>query len=289
MRRTKNRWLAMVLAAVLVLGVVISAGCSGTETAATAEEEKSPFPTIDRIRASGKLRVGTSSGYFPFEMVDVEGNLIGFDIEMAAKIAEALGVELEVKDMDFTALIPALQAGTIDIAIAGMTITAERALTVNFTIPYFQTGQALLVNNKHLGKVKSWQDLDQPGCVIALAMGTTGDLLARELFKHAQLKQFEGASAAGMEVISGRADAMVFDQPWVAIYSKMNEEHVFGILDPISVENFGIAVAPGQWDFLWWLNTFLYSFVGTQEYERMFQYWFVDMPWLERVEVEQGE
>lgn len=281
---------------VLVLLTATLAGCGQTQAppkpaaAPSAPQAPAPapkpdhFPTIKRIQSSKVLRVGTSAGYFPFEMTDKAGKTIGFDIEMAEKIAEALGVQLEIKDMDFNGLIPALQAGTIDLMIAGVTITPKRALSINFTRPYFTTGQAVLVAKKHEGKVKSWDDLDKPGYVIAVSMGTTGDIAATKLYKKATIKRFDGSTNAGLEVQAGRADAVVFDQPWVAIYARMNKERCFGLLEPFTVENFGIGIAPGQQDLLQWLNTFLDSFVGTLEYENMFRYWFVDMPWWDKVD-----
>ena len=281
----KHRTGLMMVAAVLLAMMLVVAGCSAPSTGDTGDA-KGHYPTIKAIKERGELVVGTGSGYFPFEMVDKNGDVIGFDMDVAQKIADVLDVELVIQDMDFTALIPSLQANKIDIVLAGMTITPKRALTVNFTRPYFVTGQGMIVNKKWEGQVSSWEDLDKEGMVIALAMGTTGDLLAQSIFKHAELKQFDGSSTAGLEVISGRADAIVYDIPWCAIYAKMNSDNVFTLhlTDPISEEKFGIAVAPGEEDLLQWLDTFLWSWVDTLDYMEMIDYWFVAMPWWDDVE-----
>jgi polar amino acid transport system substrate-binding protein len=293
----RSKWIAVV-GILVVISMLVVVGCnqqtadestSGenkTEAASNdAGEKKGAFPTIKEIKDRGKLVVGTGSGYFPFEMVDKEGKVIGFDMQLAQKIADELKVDLEIKDMDFTALIPALQADSVDMVIAGMTIIPERALSINFIRPYFKTGQGMIVNKEHKN-ITDWKQMDKEGMVIALSMGTTGDMLARDIFENATLKQFEGSSNAGLEVVSGRADAMVYDVPWCAIYTRMNKDNVYPIhlKEPISTENFGIAIKPGEEDLLQWMDTFLWSWVDTYDYNQMYDYWFVDMPWWDKVE-----
>lgn len=276
--------LAVISVLILALLSGVLAGCGeqpkpAASPAAPKPEPVDPFANIKRIQKAGVLKVGTSAGYFPFEMTDTKGKVIGFDAELAERIAKELGVKLEIKDMDFNGLIPALQAGTVDIVLAGVTITPKRALSVNFTRPYFQTGQAVLVAKKHQGKIKSYEDLNKAGIVVSVSMGTTGDIAATKLLPKATIKRFDNSNNAALEVVSGRADAMVFDQPDIAVHAKKNAATTFGLLDPFTVENFGIAVIPGQPDLVQWLNTFLDSFVGTLEYQNMYKYWFVDMPW----------
>jgi polar amino acid transport system substrate-binding protein len=212
-------------------------------------------------------------------MVDKNGKLIGFDIDIGEKIGEELGVTVEWMDMDdFSGLIPSLQAGQLDIVIAGMTIKASRALSVNYTIPYIKTGQTLLVN-KNVKNITKPADLDKAGNVIAVANGTTGQIAAERIFKNATIRVMDGSTTAGLEVSSGKAQGMVYDLDWVAIYASDNKETTYAVLEPFTVESLGIAVRPSQWDLLYWLNTFLTEFVGNEDYQALYQSYFKDMPW----------
>ncbi|MDP2873316.1 MAG: transporter substrate-binding domain-containing protein [Bacillota bacterium] len=270
-----------VLPLLLIVAVVatIAVACAPKETAAPVVDH---FASINAIKKAGKIVIGTSSGYFPFEMVDKNGKLIGFDIDLGNLIAKELGVKAEWKDIeDFTGLVPALRAGQLDLIIAGMTIKASRALEVNFTTPYFATGQAVLVNKD---KVKGMNitkaaDLDKAGVVISVSNGTTGHFAAERLFKKATIRVMDGSTTAGLEVLSGNATAMVFDLDWIAIYAIDNPAKTFALLEPLTVENLGIAVRPGQADLLYWLNTFLTEYVGNEDYMERYDYYFEAMPW----------
>lgn len=273
MKRAK--YFAGLLLLVLAAGLVAS--CAPRQEAAKPVD---PRPSITAIQARGKLIIGTSSGYFPFQMVNKEGKLIGFDIDMGNKIGEILGVTVEWKDMaEFAGLIPALQAGQLDLAIAGITIRAKRALSVDFTIPYFRTGQGVLISKARMPNARTIEDLDKPGVIIAVSQGTTGHSAAERVFKRATIRAMDGATTAGLEVLAGNAHAMVFDLDWIAIFHHDNKAKTNAILEPFTVEYLGIAVRPGQPDLVQWLNTFLTEFVGNEDYQAMYEYYFKDMPW----------
>lgn len=253
----------MVLALVFVL---VAAGCGSN----TVKTETKPKKT--------KIVVGTASGYFPFEMVDKQGKLVGFDIDVAKAIAKEMGAELEFQNYAFSGLIPALQAKKVDMVIAGMTITDKRKQVVDFSDTYFVSGQALLVN-KNYPNIKTWQDLDKEGNIIAVSMGTTADQTATKMFKKATVKKFEGSTYAGLELISGKATAVVHETPWVAIYHKQHPENTYPILKPFTTENLGIAVAKGDKEMLNFVNKFLKKYKDSAEYKKSYEYWFVTMPW----------
>lgn len=266
----KKKYLKVItlLACVLVAAVAIT-GCS------TKGDDKTNAP-------KKKIVVGTASGYFPFEMVDKNGQLVGFDVEVAKALAKEMNVELEFQNYAFSGLIPALQAKKVDIVIAGMTITDKRKEAVDFSEPYFTSGQAMLVN-KNYPDVKTWQDLDKEGNVIAVSMGTTADQTATKMFKKATVKKFEGSTYAGLELISGKAVAVIHEVPWVAIYHKQHPENTYPVLEPFTTENLGIAVAKGDNQTLEAINKFLKKYKDSEEYKKTYQYWFVDMPWWDSV------
>ncbi len=276
----RGLWISLSL---LVLLSLLLTSCSAAPNPSASSD---PFPNIRRIQTAKVLKVGTGAGYYPFEMVDKAGNMVGFDMDIANAMAKSLGVELKVVDFkDFDAILPALGAGQIDLIIAGMTITPERALSVNFSRPYFASGQAILVNNKWQGKVTKYSDLDQKGLTIVTEQGTTGDVAAQKLFKNATVRPMKGGNEATLDVCNGSSDAFVYDQPLIAIQAMQYKKCVFPLLEPFTAENFGVPVRAGQSDLLQWVNTFLDSYVDSDAYKDSYNKWFVDSAWLQQVDM----
>lgn len=272
-----------ILIAVIALTALLSGLLSGCASGGTQTQvvEKS---TIELVRSKGELVVGTAPGYFPFEMMDKKGKIIGFDIEVAETIAKQLGVKLRVERFSFDGLIPALQTGKVDMVLAGMTIRGDRALSVSFSDPYYTTGQVLLVSKKNPG-VKSWRDLDVKGKVIGVSLGTTGAMLARELFKNAEVRDFDTLPDACLAASTGKVDAVVYDEPGIRVYVAQHPESVYGVWELLSTENLGIAVKKDDFSTLQWLRSFLQSYVGSPEYKSAVERWFVKMDWLKDVDV----
>ncbi len=237
---------------------------------------------VDAIKKRGKLIVGTASGYYPFEMVDKKNELVGFDVEIAKAIAKDLGVPLEFQNYAFSGLIPALQASKVDMVLAGMTATEKRKETVDFSDPYFVAGLGLLVS-KSVPNVKKPEDLDKKGFIIAVSLGTTGDQVASKMYKNATVKKFDGSALAGLEVVNGKAQAVVYDTPWVAVYTRRHQDTTYGVLEPFTTEPLAIAVPKGSPDVVTWLNAFLKKYKDSGEYKKAYNYWFVDMPWWDTV------
>ncbi|WP_342431640.1 transporter substrate-binding domain-containing protein [Neobacillus sp. FSL H8-0543] len=264
----------------LIAIALIVAGCSKN----TSTEEKVPS-TLDNVLKKKTLVVGTAPGYFPFEMKDSKGEFIGYDMDTARAIGEALKVKVEFKQFGFDGLIPALGTGEIDIILAGMTIRGDRALAVSFANPYFATGQVLMVPKGDTA-TKSWEDLDQPGKKIAVSLGTTGALLAKQIFKNAEIADFEDFPAASMALVQGQADGVIYDEPGVRSYEGMNPDNVRGVYDLISKENLGIAVRKNDLETVQWLNSFLDSYKGSPAELESFSKWFENVDWMDEVEAE---
>lgn len=265
---------AVIFCMIVLVALMTLAGCGASTPAAKKEETNA----MAELKKKGKIVVGTASGYFPFEMTDKKGELVGFDIDVAKAIAKELGAQVEFQNYAFSGLIPALQAKKVDIVIAGLTITDKRKEAVDFSDTYFKSGQALLINKKY-PDIKSWEDLDKAGNVIAVSMGTTADQTATKMFKNATVKKFESSAYAGLELINGKAAAVVDETPWVAIYHRQHPENTYPILEPFTTENLGIAVPKGNRAMVTFLNEFLKKYNGSEEYKKSYSYWFVDMPW----------
>lgn len=272
-----KKWLLplMMIAALFIAGCSDNAGATGGGQPST----------IDKIVKNKKVVVGIAPGYFPFEMKDTEGNFIGYDVDLANAIGESIGVEVEFKQFSFDALIPALQTGEIDLSIAGTTIRGDRALAVSFAKPYYKTGQTLMVPASDT-TTKSWEDLDKPGNKIAVSMGTTGALLAKDLFKNAEVLDFDDFPGASTAVQMGKADAIVYDEPAIAVWVMQNPDKVRKVEGLITGENLGIAVKKNDHATVQWLNSFLDSYLESPAELASREKWFNSGDWLDDVEEE---
>ena len=160
----------LVVGAVIGYGITIPSQQAMQAKIASLEEKLHP-KYVEKIKARGKLILGTSADWPPFEYVDKAGNVVGIDIEIAKRIAEELGVELEIKDMKFAALIEALRNGQIDLILADMTPTAKREQLVDFSIPYyFSKGNAIVTVKEKAGQFLEVSDLEGKG--IGVQLGT---------------------------------------------------------------------------------------------------------------------
>jgi polar amino acid transport system substrate-binding protein len=215
--------------------------------------------------------------FFPFEYADTDGQTVGFDVDLAKLAARELGVPIEIRDMEFSGLIPALQGGRIDMIVSGMTRTLERAKTVSFTQPYFQAGLCALLSKKRAGGVTEIGQLNAPGRILAVKLGTTGDLVSAKLFPKAQVNRFKDETACVLEVVAGRVDAFIYDQLSVMKHQAQNPATTYAILKPFTYEPYAIAVRSGDFDFLNWLNLFLETIKTDGRYDELRKKYFKDL------------
>ena len=167
----------------------------------------------------GTLTMGTNATFPPYEYTDENGDIIGIDAEIAAAVAEELGLKLEIKDMEFDSLIPAVQAGSIDIAFAGMTVTDERKESVDFSDTYAKGVQVIIVPED--SKIASPDDL--VGKKIGVQTGTTGDIYCTDDFGQENVKQFNNGALAVTALTQGQVDCVIIDNEPAKNFVKSNE------------------------------------------------------------------
>lgn len=237
--------------------------------------------TLTKLRDRGVLRVGCDASYPPFDMVDQKGEVFGMDVEIGKMMAELLGVKYEVLNTAYEGIIPALQTGKFDIIINGMTPTVKRALAVDFTQPYFTHGQSLGVNIKRSPKVKEWKDLDKKGKIIAVMLGTSNDVNATKIYKHAEIRRFQTAPEMVLEVVAGRADAWQWDTPQTAFHVGRNKDKVYMVDIPTTEykEYSAFAIRKGDQVFLNWLNLFISDLRESGKYNELYKKWFTNTEW----------
>jgi polar amino acid transport system substrate-binding protein len=254
-------------------------------TAFGADIDLAKKSTIEQIMKRGELRVGFESGYVPFEMTNKKGEFIGFDMDFGRRLAKSMGVKFVPINTAWDGIIPALMTGKFDIIMGGMTITQERNLKVNFAEPYIVVGQTILINKKLKDRVLSYKDLNNPKYILTSRMGTTGEQAIKKYIPKATYKGFESEAEAGLEVINGKADALVYDLPFCGfLYGSQGKGKTIFLSDPFTYEPLAWAINKGDPDFLNYLNNFLRQSKGDGFYDRMYKKWITGTKWKAELE-----
>jgi arginine/lysine/histidine transporter system substrate-binding protein len=216
----------LVLMLVLIMVSISFAGCSqktAVESNAGTETQKMGA-IMEKVKSSGKLVLGTSADYPPYEFHKVtngKDEIVGFDIEIAKEIAKDLGVELVIKDMKFDGLLAALETGNIDLVIAGMNPTEERKKSVDFSAVYYQAEQSVLIRTEDKDKYKSLSDLS--GKRVGVQKGTTQEQVATDEIPGAQLKALGKVTDLVLQLQNDMVDAVVLEQPVATSYAGKNK------------------------------------------------------------------
>jgi polar amino acid transport system substrate-binding protein len=267
------------MAALFLTGIIFSTSVFG------ADINLAKKSTIEKILKRGELRVGFESGYVPFEMTNKKGKFVGFDMDYARRLAKVMGVKFVPVNTAWDGIIPALMTDKFDIIMGGMTITQERNLKILFADPYIVVGQAILLNKKHAGTVKSYKDLNDPKYILTSRLGTTGEQAIKKYIPKATYKSFETEADAGLEVINGKADALVYDLPFIGfLYGSQGKDKTVFLSDPFTYEPLAWAINKGDPDFLNFLNNFLRQSKGDGFYDRLFKKWIVGSDWKKEIE-----
>lgn len=244
--------------------------------------------TLNQILERGVLRVGMEPGYMPFEMKDKKGRIIGYDVDMAKRMAKEMGVKLELIPTAWDGIIAGLITGKYDIIMSGMTITQQRNLKVNFADPYVVVGQTILLKKELQNKIKNAKDLDKPQYTIVTKLGVSGEIATKKIFKKAKIVTFETEADCAAEVLSGKADAFVYDQPYnITFMAGKGKGKLIHLDTPLTYEPLGWAIRKGDPDFMNWLNNFLRQMKGdkiTDFHERLNKKWLRESKWINRVQ-----
>lgn len=202
--------------------------------------------------AKEKLVMGTNASFPPYEFTDSNGKIVGIDAEIAQAIADKIGVELEIKDMEFDSLLVAVSGGSIDFAMAGMTVNDERKQQVDFSDSYATGVQVVIVSED--SEIKTVDDLE--GKTIGVQSGTTGDIYCTGDYGQENVKQFKNGADAVAALKNGQVDCVVIDNEPAKAYVAANEG--LTILDTeYAVEDYAIAIAKTNKDLYEKINSAL--------------------------------
>ena len=227
---------------------------------------------VQKIKEKGVLVMGTSADWPPFEYVDSKGNIVGIDVEIAKKIAQELGVKLEIKDMKFAALIEALKNGQVDIVLADMTPTAERGKVVDFSIPYyFSKGNAIVTLKEKADQIKSVDDL--VGKKIGVQLGTIQEEWAKNaLGGKAQIISYDRVyPEMVMALKRGDIDVMVLGDTIASALTKKMPELVIVFYAGGSRIGAAVALPQGAWDLKYVVNKVIEQLLESGEMSKIFE------------------
>ena len=259
---------------ITLLSVLLLTGCGGAaDTGDTAEPADTPASGEAPLKEPSSethetLTVAMELAYPPFEMRDEAGEAAGISADLMKAFGEYAGYDIQIENTAWDGLIPSLQTGAADIVISSMTITGERQNLIDFSDPYANALLAILAGAD--SGIRSVEDLNQAGKVLAVKSGSTGHMYAEKNLPEAELLVLPDESACVTEVAQGRADGFIYDQPTIYRNWQNNLDTTTAIFIPFQdVEKWGIAVQKGNQKLLDDLNAFLADFQANGGYEEL--------------------
>jgi len=261
----KRVWILALIALVVVTGTI----------GAQAKPD-----LIAGIMQRGVLRVGVDL-FVPWVFKDKAGNLVGFEIDVASRLAQEMGVKVEFVETKWSGIIPALLTDKFDVIIGGMSSTTERSVTVNFSDPYDYSGMSITANKKLAPGWAKLEDFNKPSVILTVRTGATPVAAAKKFMPKAQLRQFDDEAQAYQEVVNGRATACVSSQPGPETWVNKHPDELYLPLGgkTFTKEPICIAVRKGDPDALAFFNSWITRLQWEGWLEERHQYWFVGNAW----------
>lgn len=232
------------------------------------------------ILERGSIRVGVAE-FAPWTLRTRSGGLIGYEIDVANKIADDMGVKPEFKVYEWEQIIPALQRGEIDVIAGGMAITPGRALQVNFTRPVATSGVGLATHTKMTANINTLEELDSEKIVISTVAETLASSVTETLFENAEIRVFPTSELAEKEILEGRAHAYLASMPAATFLSLKNPEVVdLPIVEPLVASSEALAVRKGEQELLNFLNAWVVVRSTDKWLASTRDYWFGTLSWV---------
>ena len=264
-----------------ILGAaVVAAGTMGFAQAGS--QDVAEGSVVIEIKKRGKLKVGMST-FVPWAMRDKKGELIGFEIDVAKKLAADMEVDIEFVPTAWSGIIPALLAKKFDVIIGGMTITPVRNLTVNFTRPYAHSGQQMAAS-KTVADGFKLADFNATSVTFACRRGSTACKTAQKLFPKAGLNQFDDDAQAFQEVINGNAHATISSAPKPRFWMSRYPGKLFMPTDEnITRGNEAFAVRKGDPDAMNFFSNWILVQESNGWLQERHDFWFKAQEWRDEV------
>ena len=237
---------------------------------------------IEQAAKRGVIKVGMDI-FVPWAMKDKKGELIGFEIDVAKKFAEDMGVKVEFIPTKWSGIIPALITGKFDVLIGGMTITTQRNLKINFSRPYYFVEQGLMANKKKTEGFKI-EDFNSPDVTIAARLGSTAAIAAKQNFPNAEIRLFDDEPSTVQELLNGNVHATV--SATILLYSTaLDHPDIIKVYDKsLMDEAISIGVRKGDFDTINFINNWIEINRNNGWIQKKYNYWFKTRDWKGMIE-----
>lgn len=263
---------------VCLVAVVFAGGFVGAALAADATRVA---PVLDRILAKKELVVGTAADMPPLNMTLKDGKIVGMEMDIATQMASSIEVKLTLKPMRFSDLLPALEAGQIDLILSGMTMTPLRNTKVAFAGPYFGSGKSVLIKQENVASLQSTQMMNNADVTLATLKGSTSQTFVERVAPKAKLVLTDDYDQAVAMVLDGKVRAMVADYTICNVsVLRYRDKGLTTLKSPLNYEPIGIALPPNDPLLLNWAQNFVSFLVNSGELVLLQQKWFDDPSWL---------
>lgn len=271
--KTKSVILSIIAAVVFICAPALTA------SAGQLQQQLSAQSTIAEVLKRGSLQVGMST-FKPWAMKDKTGTLIGFEIDVAARLAADMGVKVNFVPTKWDGIISSLLTGKFDVIIGGMSITPKRNQQVNFSIPYDYSGVGIVADKKLAAGFSRLGDFNRPDVTIAARLGSTPVIAAKKFLPKATLRLFDDESKVFQELLTGRVHAVVSSAPAPAQMAIQNPGKLFlPIPGTFTKEPIGFAVRKGDIDTLNYFNNWIRVVDAEGWLQERKHYWFETMEW----------
>lgn len=237
--------------------------------------------TFDDILERGTIRVGVAE-FAPWTIRKEDGDLIGFEVDVANKLASDMGVSADFKVYAWDAIIAALLAGEIDVIAGGMAITPARALKVNFSRPLAESGVGLATNTRMTRKIETLEQLNDADILISTVTDTLAHSVAKTLFANASVNVFASSAEAEKSVLEGRAHVYLASMPEARFLALRHADVVdLPISEPLVATSEALAIAKGQQELLNFLDAWVTARKSDKWLPTTRDYWFGTLDWAE--------
>jgi polar amino acid transport system substrate-binding protein len=239
---------------------------------------------VNRILNKGEIRVGMTGTQPPFSVKSKSDDLIGYEVDLAKYLAESMGVELKLVELEFSKLIPALEKGSIDMIMSGMTITPKRNSRVAFVGPHMVAGKSILTKSDVYSRTKNTEELNTEGIRVAALASSTSEDFVKGYLPKTQLTPVANYDEGIQLIIDGKVEVMVADFSICAYSVLVHQDKGLVTLDqPLTIEPLGIALPPNDPLFINLVENYLMNLELAGVLRRMEEKWFENGNWLLQV------
>jgi polar amino acid transport system substrate-binding protein len=240
--------------------------------------------SLKEIRSSNELKVGLTATQPPYSMIAKDSSIIGFEFDIAQKLADKMGIKLVTVQMNFADLQPALLEGKIDLIMSGMTMTAERNMEIAFIGPYHSAGKSILTFAQVYADAESVDELNKGSVKIAVLKGSTSEDYVKTNIPKAKLVPTDDYDEAIKLVENEKVNMLLAGNAIIRYTMLRNPESGFVTLEePFTYEPIGLGVMPSDVLFINLLHNLIDEMTVNGELESLENYWFWDDEWLEKL------